>query len=79
MGALQEESEAALRLHDGEWRNGTIYTSVTSNLPKRAFEHRERRVGLQRNTQHARSVELTTMLEAAEKQIKAGSRQANWH
>ncbi|MDE2329161.1 MAG: GIY-YIG nuclease family protein [Bradyrhizobium sp.] len=22
-------------------RNGTIYTGVTSNLPKRAFEHRE--------------------------------------
>jgi putative endonuclease len=22
-------------------RNGTLYTGVTSNLPKRAFEHRE--------------------------------------
>ena len=32
-------------------RNGTLYTGVTSNLPKRAFEHRERLVaGFSRRT-----------------------------
>jgi predicted GIY-YIG superfamily endonuclease len=31
-------------------RNGTLYTGVTSNLPKRAFEHREGLVaGFSRN------------------------------
>jgi predicted GIY-YIG superfamily endonuclease len=32
-------------------RNGTLYTGVTSNLPKRAFEHREGWLrGFQRST-----------------------------
>jgi predicted GIY-YIG superfamily endonuclease len=61
-------------------RNGTIYTGVTSYLPKRAFEHREglvkgfsARYGCKRLVWY----ELhETMLEAIarEKQIKAGNR-----
>jgi predicted GIY-YIG superfamily endonuclease len=60
-------------------RNGTIYTGVTSYLPKRAFEHREglvkgfsARYGCKRLVWY----ELhETMLEAIarEKQIKAES------
>jgi len=61
-------------------RNGTLYTGVTSNLPKRAFEHREGLVaGF--STKHACKIlvwyELHgSMIEAItrEKQIKAGSR-----
>ena len=61
-------------------RNGTLYTGVTSNLPKRAFEHRERLVaGFSR--QHGCKFlvwyELhDSMIEAItrEKQIKAGIR-----
>ena len=61
-------------------RNGTLYTGVTSNLPKRAFEHREGLVpGF--STKYGCKVlvwcELhDTMIEAIarEKQIKAGSR-----
>ena len=61
-------------------RNGTLYTGVTSNLPKRAFEHREGLVsGFSKK--HACKIlvwyELhDTMIEAIarEKQIKAGSR-----
>jgi predicted GIY-YIG superfamily endonuclease len=61
-------------------RNGTLYTGVTSNLPKRAFEHREGLVaGFSR--QHGCKFlvwyELhDSMIEAItrEKQIKAGSR-----
>ena len=61
-------------------RNGTRYTGVTSNLPKRAFEHREGLVvGFSRK--HACKIlvwyELHgSMIEAItrEKQIKAGSR-----
>ena len=61
-------------------RRGTIYTGVTSNLPRRAWEHRE---GLVRGftTKYACKVlvwyELhETMISAIEreKQIKAGSR-----
>ena len=61
-------------------RNGTLYTGVTSNLPKRAFEHREGLVaGFSR--QHGCKFlvwyELhDSMIEAItrEKQIKSGSR-----
>ena len=64
-------------------RNGTLYTGVTSNLPKRAFEHREGLVaGFSR--QHGCKFlvwyELhDSMIEAItrEKQIKAGSRAKN--
>ena len=61
-------------------RNGTIYTGVTSNLPKRAFEHREGLVkgfSAKYNCKVLVWYELhDTMLEAIarEKQIKAGSR-----
>ena len=61
-------------------RNGTIYTGVTSNLPKRAFEHREGFVkgfSAKYNCKMLVWYELhDTMLEAIarEKQIKAGSR-----
>ncbi len=59
---------------------GTLYTGVTSNLPKRAFEHRE---GLVKgfSTKYGCKILVwyevhETMIEAIarEKQIKAGSR-----
>ena len=61
-------------------RNGTLYTGVTSNLPKRAYEHREGLVeGF--STKYACKVLVwyevhETMADAIarEKQIKAGSR-----
>jgi putative endonuclease len=61
-------------------RNGTLYTGVTSDLPKRAYEHREGLVpGF--TTKHGCKIlvwyELhDTMVDAItrEKQIKAGSR-----
>jgi predicted GIY-YIG superfamily endonuclease len=61
-------------------RHGTLYTGVTSNLPKRAFEHREGLVeGF--SAKYDRKIlvwyELhESMIEAIarEKQIKAGSR-----
>ena len=61
-------------------RNGTLYTGVTSNLPKRAFEHRE---GLVRGFSVRYGCKMLiwyelheTMIDAItrEKQIKAGSR-----
>ena len=61
-------------------RNGTLYTGVTSNLPKRAFEHRQ---GLAKgfSTKYGCKIlvwyELhDAMIDAIrrEKQIKAGSR-----
>jgi len=61
-------------------RNGTLYTGVTSNLPKRAFEHRE---GLVAGFSRKHTCKLLvwyelhdSMIEAItrEKQIKAGSR-----
>ena len=61
-------------------RNGTLYAGVTSNLPKRAFEHREGQVaGFTRRYGCKMLVwyELhDTMIGAItrEKQIKAGSR-----
>ena len=61
-------------------RNGTLYTGVTSNLPQRAFQHREGAAdGFTR--QHSCKLlvwyEQHETMESAilrEKQIKAGSR-----
>jgi hypothetical protein len=36
-----ERYEAALRYIVASRRNGTLYVGVTSDLPKRAYEHRE--------------------------------------
>ena len=64
-------------------RNGTLYTGVTSNLPKRAFEHRE---GLVKGFSAKYGCKIlvwyelhATMIDAItrEKQIKAGSRKKN--
>jgi predicted GIY-YIG superfamily endonuclease len=61
-------------------RNGTIYTGVTSNLPKRTFEHRESVVkgfSAKYGCKMLVWYELhETMLEAIarEKQIKASNR-----
>jgi predicted GIY-YIG superfamily endonuclease len=61
-------------------RRGTLYTGVTSNLPKRAFEHREGLVtGFSKKYGCKTLVWYEmheTMMEAItrEKQIKAGSR-----
>jgi putative endonuclease len=61
-------------------RHGTLYTGVTSNLPKRAFEHRERLVkGFSKRYGCKMLVWYEpheTMIGAItrEKQIKAGSR-----
>jgi predicted GIY-YIG superfamily endonuclease len=61
-------------------RDGTLYTGVTSNLPKRAFEHRE---GVVKGFSAKYGCKILvwyelheTMIEAIarEKQIKAGSR-----
>jgi predicted GIY-YIG superfamily endonuclease len=61
-------------------RNGTLYTGVTSNLPKRAFEHRE---GIVQGFSAKYGCKIlvwyevhATMIDAIsrEKQIKAGSR-----
>jgi len=61
-------------------RNGTLYAGVTSNLPKRAFEHRE---GTIKGFSARYSCKMLvwyelheTMVDAItrEKQIKAGNR-----
>jgi predicted GIY-YIG superfamily endonuclease len=61
-------------------RRGTIYTGVTSNLPRRAFEHRE---GLVKGFSTKYGCKFLVWYElheamieaiAREKQIKAGSR-----
>jgi putative endonuclease len=61
-------------------RNGTVYVGVTSNLPQRAFEHRE---GLVKGFSSKYGCRVLvwyeahdTMIDAItrEKQIKAGSR-----
>jgi putative endonuclease len=61
-------------------RNGTIYVGVTSNLPRRAWEHRE---GMLDGFTKRYGCKLLVWFEAAdtmdvailrEKQIKAGSR-----
>lgn len=61
-------------------RNGTLYTGVTSNLPQRAWQHREgvadgftRRYGCKLLVWY----EMASTMEAAilrEKQIKGGAR-----
>tara|TARA_R110002124_G_C8751551_1_gene498283 strand:- start:314 stop:583 length:270 start_codon:yes stop_codon:yes gene_type:complete len=61
-------------------RNGTLYTGVTSNLPQRAWQHREGVAdGFTRRYRCKMLVwfEMHDNMEAAivrEKQIKAGSR-----
>ena len=61
-------------------RNGTLYVGVTSNLPKRAFEHRE---GLSKGFSAKYGCKMLVWFElyddmleaiAREKKIKAGSR-----
>jgi predicted GIY-YIG superfamily endonuclease len=61
-------------------RNGTLYTGVTANLPRRAYEHRE---GLVAGFTRQYGCKLLVWFErhdtmagaiAREKQIKAGSR-----
>jgi predicted GIY-YIG superfamily endonuclease len=61
-------------------RNGTLYTGVTSNMPRRAYEHRE---GLIAGFSARYSCKLLVWYEvhetmeyaiAREKQIKGGSR-----
>jgi predicted GIY-YIG superfamily endonuclease len=61
-------------------RNGTLYTGITSNPPKRAFEHRE---GVVKGFAAKYGCKMlvwyelhATMIDAItrEKQIKAGSR-----
>lgn len=61
-------------------RNGTLYTSVTSDLPRRAFQHREklipgftRRYGCKLLVWYELHDEMTSAI-AREKQIKGGSR-----
>ena len=61
-------------------RDGTLYAGVTSNLPKRAFEHREGLVAGFSAKYGCKTLVWyevhETMIEAItrEKQIKAGSR-----
>ena len=63
-------------------KNGTVYTGVTSNLPQRAWQHREGLIeGFSRRYGCKRLVwfELHSTMEYAitrEKQIKGGSRKA---
>ena len=61
-------------------RNGTLYTGVTSNLARRAWQHRE---GVVKGFTHRYDCKLLVWFEAAdtmeaaimrEKQIKGGSR-----
>jgi putative endonuclease len=61
-------------------RNGTLYTGVTSNLLKRAWEHREgvspgftKRYGCKLPVWYERHDVMTSAIER-EKQIKGGSR-----
>jgi predicted GIY-YIG superfamily endonuclease len=60
-------------------RNGTLYTGVTSNLPLRAFQHRE---GLTPGLAKRSGCKMLVLIEryedmdsaiAREKQLKAGS------
>jgi putative endonuclease len=61
-------------------RNGTLYTGVTSDLPQRAWEHREGAVPGFTTTHRCKDLvwfEQHGTMESAitrEKQIKAGSR-----
>jgi predicted GIY-YIG superfamily endonuclease len=61
-------------------RNGTLYTGVTSDLPRRAFEHREGQVkgfsqkyGCKSLVWYESHVSMQDAI-VREKQIKAGSR-----
>jgi putative endonuclease len=61
-------------------RNGTLYTGVTSDLPKRAWQHREgllpgfsERYGCKLLVWYERHDVMMSAIEP-EKQIKAGSR-----
>ena len=61
-------------------RNGTLYTGVTSSLPRRAFEHRESsvpgftsRYGCKRLVWYELHATMADAI-AREKQIKGGSR-----
>ncbi|WP_370188785.1 GIY-YIG nuclease family protein [Qipengyuania sp.] len=63
-------------------RNGTIYTGVTSNLPQRAWQHREgvadgftKRYGCKLLVWFERHETMESAI-LREKQIKAGSRTA---
>jgi putative endonuclease len=69
-----------VRLHRGKQAHGTLYTGVTADLPRRAFEHRE---GLVKGFSAKYGCKILvwyelreTMIDAIarEKQIKAGSR-----
>jgi putative endonuclease len=61
-------------------RNGTLYTGVTSNLPQRAYQHREGMVSGFTARYRCKTLvwyEVHSRMEDAivrEKQIKAGSR-----
>ena len=63
-------------------RNGTLYTGVTSNLVKRAYEHKNSLLGgfsKDHNCKLLAFFEIHETMESAimrEKQIKAGSRKA---
>jgi putative endonuclease len=62
-------------------RHGTLYTGVTSDLPRRAFEHRAKGFTKKYGCKILVWYEVhETMIEAItrEKQIKAGSRAKNW-
>lgn len=63
-------------------RNGTLYTGVTSNLPQRAWQHREgvqpgftRRYGCRMLVWYAYCERMDEAI-AGEKRIKGGSRAA---
>ncbi len=61
-------------------RNGTLYTGVTANLARRAFEHREGSVKGRTSAEGCKRLvwyeyyERMTDAIAREKQIKGGSR-----
>jgi putative endonuclease len=62
-------------------RNGALYIGVTSNLPQRAYQHREgltpgftRRYGCKLLVYYERCEEMDAAI-AREKQLKNGSRQ----
>ncbi len=63
-------------------RNGTLYTGVTSDLARRAYEHREGRISGFTARYRCKLLvwyeryELMTDAIAREKQIKGGSRRA---
>ena len=78
--AMQRERQPAVYIMANR-RNGTLYVGVTSDLPKRAWQHREGAVGGFTARYGCKLLvwfELQGDMERAilrEKQIKAGSRQ----